>query len=357
VILNLFGAFGVPAIAYVLIRRGHSVAKTIRGAVVVVAQTMVVSLVLLAFLAYQLSAGSGGSYYRYANYSLEGIIYSLGFVATILGIVFLLQYLISPFIATRGMSLRVPGSEEAWLYDVLEEVKRSTGFKGKIKLLIAETDYANAFAVSNIFTKRIAVTRGLLKTLNRDEVKAVIAHELGHIANRDTAYMLAVSLIPSILLTYGFSFFEVGRSLMYAASYDYDYYRSSYNSLAALISMIIGFWLIVIGGLLNLPVLGFSRLREHLADIYSVKALRNTLIAQALQKIEAYNTQLHQQLLAMGYQIKSSPNIRKVLYIAPAPAVIRWSLTRSTHPPTEARIFIVHKYYEELMRRSSTSTR
>jgi hypothetical protein len=59
----------------------------------------------------------------------------------------------------------------------------------------------------------------------------------------------------------------------------------------------------------------------------------------------------------MGYQIKSSPSIRKVLYIVPAPAVIRWSLTRSTHPPTEARIFIVHKYYEELMRRSSTSTR
>ena len=166
VILNLFGAFGVPAIAYVLIRRGHSVAKTIKGAVIAVAQTMVVSLVLLALLVYQLSAGSGGSYYGYANYSLEGIIYSLGFVAAILGIIFLFQYLISPFVALRGMSLRVPGPEEAWLYDVLEEVKRSTGFKGKVKLFIAETDYANAFATSNIFTKRIVVTRGLLKALH-----------------------------------------------------------------------------------------------------------------------------------------------------------------------------------------------
>jgi heat shock protein HtpX len=149
----------------------------------------------------------------------------------------------------------------------------------------------NAFAVGNVFKKAVVVHSGLLRVLDRGEVKAVLAHELGHIANRDNAYMIAVSLTPFLAYVAGLLslFFGLGlivgvakgaeRAAEYAKSQGEGEEEAAFGSFfAVLIALVIGLMAVAVGLLLtiasylaNVGVLAFSRVREHLADMYSVR--------------------------------------------------------------------------------------
>ena len=76
--------------------------------------------------------------------------------------------------------------------------------------MIAEVQLPNAFAYGNFLTgSRIAVTRGLLNTLEIEEIEAVMAHEIGHIKHREMSIKMFVSLLPAI-------FYWIGRVMMYS---------------------------------------------------------------------------------------------------------------------------------------------
>lgn len=75
--------------------------------------------------------------------------------------------------------------------------------------MIAEVQLPNAFAYDNFLTdSRIAVTRGLLNTLEIEENEAVMAHEIGHIKHRDMSIKMFASLLPAI--------YWIGRVMMYS---------------------------------------------------------------------------------------------------------------------------------------------
>jgi Zn-dependent protease with chaperone function len=88
-------------------------------------------------------------------------------------------------------------------------------------------------------------------------------------------------------------------------------------------------------------------MREHLADLFSVKVTRSTKIAEALIKMEA-------TLETLGAERRRAvkPDARKMLYILPMAYgfVSYLFLTRplSSHPSTEARCYVVERYYQQL---------
>ncbi len=85
------------------------------------------------------------------------------------------------------------------LYNVVEEMAIAAGVPMP-RVMVVETDALNAFATgTRTGNGTIAVTRGLLDTLNRDELQGVVAHEMAHLANLDTRYMVVVGVTVGLI--------------------------------------------------------------------------------------------------------------------------------------------------------------
>jgi heat shock protein HtpX len=167
----------------------------------------------------------------------------------------ILQWLISPYIIDALYRTReLPENENPKLHEAIENLSKKSNIK-KPKLMLAQIPIPNAFAYgSPIAGTRVAVTSGLLKTLEADEVEAVIGHELGHLKHRDVQIMMFVSLLPA-LLTY------MAYSLMFSSMYRQ---REGSSGGAAL-----GIGLMFFAWILNMFILYLSRLREYYADRHS----------------------------------------------------------------------------------------
>ena len=85
------------------------------------------------------------------------------------------------------------------LFNVVEEMAIAAGVPMP-KVMVMETEALNAFATgTKVGNGTIVVTRGLLDTLNRDELQGVVAHEMSHIANLDTRYMMVVGVTVGLI--------------------------------------------------------------------------------------------------------------------------------------------------------------
>lgn len=155
------------------------------------------------------------------------------------------------------------------------------------KLWIVEDPDPNAFATGDDPTRsHVAVTTGLLATLNRDELQAVVGHEFGHIKNLDTQLMtLLAALVGSIILVRD----GMARMIGFGGG---GRRRSREGSgggplVIALLVLWIVSWILA-PMVINLLALWVSRKREYLADAMSAQFTRNPLaLASALEKIEA----------------------------------------------------------------------
>ena len=157
------------------------------------------------------------------------------------------------------------------LYNVVEEMAIAAGVPMP-KVMVLETDALNAFATGNTpGNGTIAVTRGLLNSLNRDELQGVVAHEMSHLANLDTRYMVVVgvtvgliALVCDMLL----------RSLAWGRGN-----RSSSSDKKGGGAVILIILLIVVAILAPIAAkfvqMAVSRQREYLADATSVQFTRN----------------------------------------------------------------------------------
>jgi heat shock protein HtpX len=168
----------------------------------------------------------------------------------------IVQWLISPYIIDALYRTReLPVNEDPKLHEIVENLSKKSGIK-KPRLMLAQIPIPNAFAYgSPIAGNRVAVTSGLLKTLESEQVEAVIGHELGHLKHRDVQIMMFVSLLPA-LLTY------IGYSLMLSSMYR----QKEGGGESALLG--IGF--MAFSWILNMFILYLSRLREYYADRHSV---------------------------------------------------------------------------------------
>jgi len=187
------------------------------------------------------------------------------------------EWLFAPKLIDRMYKTREPGPGDP--VEIKEMVARiaSKANIGQPKLVIAETDLPNAFAYGSPLTgNKVAVTRGLISILNRDEIEAVLGHELGHLKHRDVQVMMIVSMLPAILYFISFSFF-----------FGSMFNSRQNNGLIALIGILSFIGYIII----NLLVLGYNRMRESYADRHSVSVVDNGAqkLSSALAKIYIYS--------------------------------------------------------------------
>lgn len=193
----------------------------------------------------------------------------------VLALVFMLiQYLIGPKIVEWSMRVKyVDESEYPELHRMIEELARKAEIP-KPKVGISQVDLPNAFAFGRSRKDgRVCVTQGILNLLNKDELKAVLGHEITHIVNRDVLIITFLSVIPMLMyrIAWHFLFFgNMGRRRSEGAAY---------TALIGIAAMLFYF-------ITNLLVLYASRIREYFADRGSV-ALGNqpSALASALYKL------------------------------------------------------------------------
>jgi heat shock protein HtpX len=214
-----------------------------------------------------------------------------------------IQWLISPYLVGAIYKVReLPENENPQLHQMVENLSKKTQIS-KPKLMLAQIPIPNAFAYGSPLTgNRVAVTQGLLKSLNDDEVEAVLGHELGHLRHRDVQVMMVVSFLPAL-------FYYIGFSLMLSSMYRG---RRDDSGGAALIG--IGF--MIFSWVLNLFTLYLSRLREYYADRHSVSVVDNGAqkLSTGLAKIVDITRQVNDAHKARQEKPKSSAF--KALFIA-----------------------------------------
>src|SRR3990167_6838422 len=166
---------------------------------------------------------------------------------------------------------------EKQLYNVVEEMKIAAGLRYMPKVFIIDADYMNAFASGySEKSAMVAITRGLMTKLNRDELQAVMAHELSHIRHLDIKLTLTAALLANMsIMVLDILFYNMIFSSRSGEN-------RSRNSLAAII-MVLRYLLPIINVLL---LLYLSRTREMMADAGAVELTRsNEPLATALIKI------------------------------------------------------------------------
>lgn len=186
----------------------------------------------------------------------------IGLAGTGLFIVF--QYLIGPVIITATTRLHYlkPG-ENPWFETTVKEFTAKSNMPMP-RLAIVPNKTPNAFVFGRTSSSvTLALHEGLLTSLNKDEVRSVIAHELGHIKHKDYIVMTLLSALPLIAYIVAQTMF---RSAMWG-SYSRRRRDDGGNARLALVAVgIISFIVYIIS---FLSVMRLSRLREHYADAYS----------------------------------------------------------------------------------------
>ena len=175
------------------------------------------------------------------------------------------------------MVLRMYGAREVdarsapELYAMVSRLAAAAGLPMP-RVYIMENPQPNAFATGrNPQNAAVAVTTGLLDTVNQDELAGVIAHELGHIKNRDTLLMtMTATIAGAISMLANFGFYSGGRS-------------NDSGNIGAIGSLL----LLILGPLAaGLVQMAISRTREYAADREGAEISREPLaLASALQKI------------------------------------------------------------------------
>ncbi len=184
------------------------------------------------------------------------------------------MWLVSPYMLQAMYRLReVKPEDNTWLYRTVERVAKRSGLRFMPKVFIAPFSTPNAFAFgSPIYGYGVAVTEGLLRYLDEDEVEAVIGHEIGHIKHGDMHVMMIATALPSML-------YYLGRALMWSAAYRDDR-EENWGPLIGVLLSILAF-------ILYLLSLRLSRLREFYADAHSALVVENGArkLQRALAKI------------------------------------------------------------------------
>ena len=186
-------------------------------------------------------------------------------------IMLIIQFLISPFITDLTMrwfyKAKFDHEIPEYLKKFIEEVCANKKMKYP-RIGYIDDGAPNAFTYGHTKNNaRVVLTRGIFELLNEEEVKAVVAHELGHASHYDMLFMTVAQLVPLVL----YAIYELlkGRD-------------SDSDSKAQLIAYIAYFLYLVS----NYIILALSRTREYYADSFSVEETKNpSALASALVKI------------------------------------------------------------------------
>jgi heat shock protein HtpX len=211
---------------------------------------------------------------------LFGILAAIGYYFGVSGYIILLiaiflvflQWYISPYIIMWTTNMQEADKQKyKWVYETVEKICKKTKTPIPKKIFIVNTGAPNAFVFGRTpKSAYLAITRGLLNYLDKEEVEAVIGHEMGHVHYKDMIVLSIVAAIPVLA-------YFAARFLIFAPKEE-DRRNAGTAILVGIIAYIIYF-------ISNLLVLYLSRLREFYADRFSGEYTSPRALARALAKI------------------------------------------------------------------------
>lgn len=251
-----------------------------------------------------------------------GSVLSPGHTATYLAIAAVMNlgaYFFSDRVVLKMSGAReVSPAEAPELHAMVEELARRASIP-KPRVCVMEQDQPNAFATGrNPAHGVVAVTTGILRALDRNELRAVLAHEIGHIAHRD---ILISSIAAVMAATIGY----LAQSLMFAGMFGGRRDDDEGGSGAA------GLLVMLVAPLVaTLVQLGISRSREYLADEAGARLSGHPeALASALGKLEHF---------AAAVPADVVPATASLYIVNPLTGGARMARLFSTHPSTEERV-------------------
>src|SRR4051812_33210947 len=231
------------------------------------------------------------------------------------------SYFFSDKIALAMYSAQPVSREELpRLYTIVERLTQKMGYPMP-KLFVIPTDSPNAFATGRSPSHAsVAVTRGILSLLDEEELEGVLAHELGHVRNRDI-------LISSVAATIAGAITMLARMGYYASLFGGSSNRDDRDRGGGAIGALLMLFLAPIAA--TLIQLAVSRSREYGADETGAHVTGNPYaLARALQKLDAYSKRR---------PMMATPSTAHLFIVQPLAGVDFASLF-STHPPIAKRI-------------------
>jgi heat shock protein HtpX len=235
----------------------------------------------------------------------------------------LVMFWFSDKLALKASKARpVDRGEAPELYRDIEEIAGKAGVPMP-RVYLIPSEQPNAFATGRSPKKAvIAVTEGLLRHLPRDQVRGVLAHEMGHIANRDILVMTVAAMI-------GAAISAIANILQFSMLFGGDDEDSNPLGIVGVLVAIIVAPLAAM--ILQLAV---SRQREYLADATAAQYL-----GEGRPLAEALGT-LQRGVEALPMNVNPAT---EALYIANPLSKRGFSALFSTHPPMEERIRRLHE--------------
>lgn len=234
--------------------------------------------------------------------------------------------LLSKTMAKMGMrvqTIETPHNEgERWLLQTVKQLSEKARI-GMPEVGIFHSNSPNAFATGwNKNNALVAVSTGLLESMDREEIKAVLGHEIGHVANGD---MITLSLIQGVVNTFVMFFARIIGSFIDRAVFKNEDGPGIGFFISSFVSEII------LGILASTIVAWFSRRREFKADqagseLVSPQAMISALAS--LQKSYEKPSELSGELVAFGIRGEG-----------------KLSALFSTHPPLDKRIEAIRQRY------------
>tara|TARA_B110000196_G_scaffold41178_1_gene31533 strand:+ start:1049 stop:1927 length:879 start_codon:yes stop_codon:yes gene_type:complete len=231
----------------------------------------------------------------------------------------IVSLLISKWMAKRSMGVQIidqpQNASEQWLYSTVKELADKAGI-GMPEVGVFHSDAPNAFATGwNKNNALVAVSTGLLQRMNKDEVEAVLGHEIGHVANGD---MVTLALIQGVVNAFVMFFARIIGNFVDKAVFK----NEDGPGIAFYVTTFVAE--IVLGILASTIVAWFSRRREYRADEAGAALTSNAAMASALMRLkETYDqpSDLSGELVAFGIRGEG-----------------KLSALFSSHPPLDDRI-------------------
>jgi heat shock protein HtpX len=223
---------------------------------------------------------------------------------------------LSKWVAKRATGARVidspRGPQEEWLMATTQELAEKANV-GMPEVAIFE-GAPNAFATGwNRNNALVAVSTGLLQSMDKTQVEAVIAHEMAHVANGD---MVTLTLIQGVVNTFVIFFARIAGHFVDRVILKNERGRSIGGFIATIVFQI------AFGVLASIVVMWFSRLREYRADAGAAELTSPEAMISALRVLGGQGSQpLPEQVAAFG--INGGP---------------KWMSLLRSHPPIEKRI-------------------
>ncbi len=210
--------------------------------------------------------------------------------------------------------------EAPYLHKIVEELSYNAGIP-KPRVCVVPEEAPNAFATGrNPENAVVAVTEGLMRLLPPEELRGVVAHEIGHIVNRDILIQTIAGVMASAIVTMA-NIFQF--TAIFGGSRDGE--GNSVNPIAALVMALLA---PMAAGLVQMAI---SRSREYLADDTGAELCGQPLaLAGALAKLGAASGRIPMR--------EGNPSTEQMFIVSPMFARSSMANLFSTHPPLEERI-------------------